>query len=102
MGGNRTSGSLVMLGTYGTNFLICNFLIHLYFVARQLRDSFSPGMRYPMSCPQCQSSSFSVGNIKLASVATGLKDGYAPLLDREGEPRGSVEEGRSNEDGELV
>jgi hypothetical protein len=62
----------------------------------------TPGLRYPMSCPQCQDSSFSVGNIKLASVAAGLKDGYAPLLDREGEPRGSVEESGTTEDGEMV
>jgi hypothetical protein len=43
-----------------------------------------------------------VGNIKLASVASGLKDGYASLLDRMGEPRGSVEEGGSTEDDEMV
>lgn len=77
-------------------------LIHVYFVARQLEEALRPGMSGPMSCPQCQNSSFSVGNIKLASVRTGLKDGYAPLLDRDGEPRGSVEESNSNEDGEMV
>jgi hypothetical protein len=55
-----------------------------------------------MSCPQCQNSSFSVGNIKLASVAVGLKDGYAPLLDGEGEPRRSAEESGAVEDGEMV
>jgi hypothetical protein len=59
-------------------------------------------MSGPASCPQCQSFSFTIGNIKLASVSTGLRDGYAPLLDREGEPRGSVEESRSTEDGEMV
>lgn len=55
-----------------------------------------------MSCPQCQNSSFSVGHIKLANVTAGLKDGYAPLLDREGAPRTSVEESGANEDGEMV
>jgi hypothetical protein len=55
-----------------------------------------------MSCPQCQNSSFSVGNIKFADVAAGLKDGYAPLLDREGEPRASGEESAPTEDGEMV
>jgi hypothetical protein len=55
-----------------------------------------------MSCPQCQNSSFAVGNFKLKNVAAGLKDGYAPLLDHTGEPRGSVEESGVNEDGEMV
>jgi hypothetical protein len=55
-----------------------------------------------MSCPQCQNSSFTVGNIKLANVATGLRDGYAPLLDGEGRPRGGVEEVQGTEDGEMV
>jgi hypothetical protein len=77
-------------------------LIHLYFVGVQLQDSLTPGMRYPMSCPQCQNSSFTVGNIKLADVATGLRDGYAPLLDGEGRPRGGVEEAQGTEDGEMV
>jgi hypothetical protein len=55
-----------------------------------------------MSCPQCQGMSFKVGNFKLAHVAAGLKDGYAPLLDRDGEPRVSVEESGMNVDGEMV
>jgi hypothetical protein len=77
-------------------------VIHAYFVGRQLEETLTPGMSQPLSCPQCKNSSFPVGNIKLASGATGLKDGYAPLLDREGEPRESVEESRSTEDGEMV
>jgi hypothetical protein len=60
------------------------------------------GPSYPMSCPQCQGMSFKVGNFKLAHVAAGLKDGYAPLLDRDGEPRGSVEESGMNVNGEMV
>jgi hypothetical protein len=31
-----------------------------------------------------------------------LKDGYAPLLDREGEPGTSVEDRAPTEDGEMV
>jgi hypothetical protein len=77
-------------------------LAHFFFVGKQLQDSLMPGQSYPMSCPQCQNSSFSVGNIKLANVTAGLKDGYAPLLDREGEPRDSVEETATTEDGEMV
>jgi hypothetical protein len=68
----------------------------------QLQDALSPGSSYPSSCPQCQNSSFSVGSIKLSKVTGGLKDGYAPLLDREGEPRTSVEESGVTEDGEMV
>jgi hypothetical protein len=77
-------------------------LAHFFFVAKQVQDFLMPGQSYPMSCPQCQNSSFSVGNIKLADVAAGLKDGYAPLLDREGEPRGSAEGLAATEDGEMV
>jgi hypothetical protein len=77
-------------------------LIHLYFVGTQLRESLSPGSSYPLSCPQCHNSSFSVGSIRLAGVAAGLKDGYAPLLDGEGEPRRNMEESRAVEDGEMV
>ncbi|KAF2026569.1 hypothetical protein EK21DRAFT_73907 [Setomelanomma holmii] len=77
-------------------------LIHLYFVGVQLQDSLTPGQRYPMSCPQCQNTAFTVGNIKLANVSTGLRDGYAPLLDNEGRPRVSVDEPQSTEDGEMV
>jgi hypothetical protein len=76
--------------------------VHLYFVGKQLQDALTAGPSYPMSCPQCQNSSFAVGNFKLKNVAAGLKDGYAPLLDHTGEPRGSVEESGVNEDGEMV
>jgi len=77
-------------------------LCHCYFVWRALEDALSPGSSGPTSCPQCQNFSFTIGNVKLASVATGLRDGYTPLLDRGGEPRGSAEESRLNEDGEMV
>lgn len=69
---------------FGANILS---LIHSYFVAQQLLDAFSPGSSYPSTCPQCQNRSFSMGTIKLVS---GLREGYAPLLDQEGEPRTSV------------
>jgi hypothetical protein len=88
---------MVLLG----DLLTGGSVIHVYFVGKQLQDALT-GPSYPMSCPQCQHTSFAVGNFKLKNVAAGLKDGYAPLLDREGEPRGSVEVGSANEDGEMV
>jgi hypothetical protein len=110
---------MIMLGTYGTNFLICNLyvfflprlqlpptffdilnsLIHTYFVVKQLLDALQPGSSYPMSCPQCQNVSFSVGSLKLSYK---LRQGYAPLLDREGEPMVSVEDARTSEGEAMV
>lgn len=52
-----------------------------------------------MSCPQCQHTEFAIGSFKMG---TGLRHGYAPLLDREGEPRQSVEEAEANEGDGLV
>ena len=105
---------MIMLGTYCTNFLICNLyavhdqfcpdtantpsLIHLYFVVNQLLDALQPGSAYPMSCPQCQDRRFSVGNIK---IGARLQD-YSPLLDRSGEPRNSVEEPTAMEGGSMA
>jgi len=113
IGYNRDEGML-MLGTYCTNFLICNLyaphhqlrldtantssFIHLYFVVTQLLDALQPGSAYPMSCPQCQDRHFSVGNIK---IGARLQD-YAPLLDRSGEPRNSVEEPTVVEGGSMA
>ncbi|KAH3913835.1 hypothetical protein HBI56_057230 [Parastagonospora nodorum] len=102
MGSGYADRGFIVLGTYGTNFMAFNFIVHFYFVGLQVQESLNPGQSYPMSCPQCQNSSFSVGNIKLANVTAGLKDGYAPLLDREGEPRTSVEDRAPTEDGEIV
>ncbi|KAF2848671.1 hypothetical protein T440DRAFT_470015 [Plenodomus tracheiphilus IPT5] len=99
MGGHRC-GEAILLGAYGTNFLICNFLIHCYFVLNQILDTLAPGLNYPSSCPQCQSGSFSVGSIKLTS--SGIRQGYESLLDREGEPRASAEEARGTEGDEIV
>lgn len=98
MGGHRC-GEAILLGAYGTNFLICNFLIHCYFVANQVLDALAPGFSYPASCPQCQHGSFAVGSIKLTSE--GIRQGYESLLDR-GEPRNSGEGAGRGEDGELV
>ncbi|KAF2124022.1 hypothetical protein P153DRAFT_303286 [Dothidotthia symphoricarpi CBS 119687] len=89
----------LMLGTYGTNFLICNFLIHLYFVGMQLRDAMLLGMTYPASCPQCQNRSLSFGSIKLG---TGQENGYTPLLDAEGGLRSSIEVDGMAKDGSIV
>ncbi|KAI8931745.1 hypothetical protein NX059_011386 [Plenodomus lindquistii] len=88
MGGHHC-GDAILLGAYGTNFLVCNLLIHCYFVFDQIMDALAPGLSYPASCPQCQGGSFSVGSIKLTS--SGIRQGYEALLDREGEPRTSVE-----------
>jgi hypothetical protein len=73
-------------------------LIHLYFVARQLSDALTAGPSYPVSCPQCQHGSFSVGSLRFGP---NLKQGYAPLLDGDGEPRTSNEERRAS-DGEAM
>ncbi|RMZ68759.1 sugar transporter [Pyrenophora seminiperda CCB06] len=105
---------MIMLGTYCTNFLICNLyvihhrsgpdcanicsLIHVYFVVNQLLDALQPGPAYPMSCPQCQNGSFSVGNFKVGARLQG----YAPLLDRTDEPRNSVHEPTAHEGDTLV
>ncbi|KAH8707544.1 hypothetical protein GQ44DRAFT_691349 [Phaeosphaeriaceae sp. PMI808] len=77
-------------------------LVHTYFIVMQLRDALSPGVSYPLSCPQCQNTTFSVGNIKLVSVTTGLREGYMPLLDRQGEPRVSSEEVSAPQEGEMA
>ncbi|KAF2870274.1 hypothetical protein BDV95DRAFT_496620 [Massariosphaeria phaeospora] len=82
------NGGQIMLGTYGTNFIAANVLIHSYFVAEQLHAMLQPNAMYPMSCPHCQYGPLS------ATVRSGLKNGYAPLLDVEGEPGTSTEEGQ--------
>ncbi|KAF2735854.1 hypothetical protein EJ04DRAFT_534003 [Polyplosphaeria fusca] len=74
------SGSLIMLATYGTNFLITNFLIHLFFVAQQIWESLTPGAHYVQSCPQCQFGPF--------EAIPRAARGYAPLLDGNGRPNG--------------
>ena len=55
------------------------------------------GQTYPMSCPQCQSGSisFSFGGFQFGksyNFGTGIKNGYAPLLDEGGEPRVSTDD----------
>ncbi|KAF2193929.1 hypothetical protein K469DRAFT_617671 [Zopfia rhizophila CBS 207.26] len=77
---------MIMLGTYCTNFLIINFLIHLYFTIHQLYDSIMPGANYPTACPQCQYGPFTM------SSERGVRKGYAPLLDRQGQPSNQNEE----------
>lgn len=74
-------------------------LIHIYFVANQISEALAAGQSYPTSCPQCQHSSFSVtvGNYQFGvglknGPNDGTKNGYAPLLDGEGEPRVSTDE----------
>ncbi|KAF2796920.1 hypothetical protein K505DRAFT_358888 [Melanomma pulvis-pyrius CBS 109.77] len=87
-----SSGEMIMLGTYGTNFLLCNFLVHVYFTAQQLSEAIAPGASYPSSCPQCQYGPFTV------AVKRGVRGGYEPLLDGEGAPRASVDEDRNEGD----
>ncbi|KAF1850199.1 uncharacterized protein K460DRAFT_300978 [Cucurbitaria berberidis CBS 394.84] len=99
MDDSHGESGMVMLGTYGTNFLICNFLIHLYFVARQLSDALTPGSSYPMSCPQCQNGSFSVGNITLGP---GPRSDYTPLLDEGEQSRNSAEGEQVNGSASIV
>jgi hypothetical protein len=74
-------------------------LIHTYFVLNRLLDALQPGSSYPMSCPQCQNASFSVGSLTLGYK---LRQGYAPLLDREGEPGVSAENVRETDGEDMV
>lgn len=76
-------------------------LVHLYFVLCQLKEALEGGQSYPTSCPQCQSGSisFSVGGFQFgrsyqfgSASKGGMKNGYAPLLDGDGEPRVSTDE----------
>ncbi|KAF1998557.1 hypothetical protein P154DRAFT_439078 [Amniculicola lignicola CBS 123094] len=80
-------GPVIMLGTYCTNFIIVNFLVHLHFTLRTLYEAMAPGQNYPSSCPRCQN-----GGPFFMAIQKGLKSGYTPLLDRDGGPRGSVDE----------
>ncbi|KAH7119604.1 hypothetical protein B0J11DRAFT_64427 [Dendryphion nanum] len=84
----RSYGGGIMFGTYCTNFLIVNFSFHLYFVLSQIWDALQPGASYPASCPQCQFGPFTISK-------GGMRNGYAPLLDGDGEPTGSAEDARN-------
>jgi len=77
-------------------------LVHLYFVLDQLKEALERGQTYPTSCPQCRSGtiSFSVGGFQFGKdysfgggAREGSKNGYAPLLDGDGEPRVSADGG---------
>ena len=61
--------------------------VHVYFTAKQLSDSLTPGASFPTSCPQCQYGPFT-GAVK------GGRAGYDSLLDSAGRPRSSTEEER--------
>ena len=85
-------------------------LVHLYFVLCQLKEALEGGQSYPISCPQCQSGtiSFSVGGFQFgrsyqfgSASKGGMKNGYAPLLDGEGEPRVSTD-GRADGSESMV
>lgn len=75
-----------MLGTYCTNFLLVNFLVHLYFVVQEvyLTIIMGAGRQTPSSCPQCAGGG-QYGGIADA-VRKAARNGYVPLLNGEGEP----------------
>lgn len=77
--------------------------MHLYFVLCQLKDALDGAQSFPSRCPQCRSHSgtlaFKIGGFEFgksysfsSGAIKGLKNGYAPLLDGDGEPRVSTEE----------
>lgn len=74
-------------------------LVHLYFVGKQLQDALTPGSSYPMSCPHCHHSSFSVGKFQ---ISTGVENGYTPLVDNDQEPSGSAIDARMGGNGNVV
>lgn len=101
IGSERDSG--IVLGVYGTNFMILNFGAHAYFVLCQLKEALDGAQSFPNGCPQCRGRSgtlaFRIGGFEFGksfsfgeSADRGSKNGYAPLLDGEGEPRASTEE----------
>ncbi|EUC42530.1 hypothetical protein COCMIDRAFT_39424 [Bipolaris oryzae ATCC 44560] len=94
-----TDRGLVMLGTYGTTFLICNLLIHFYFAINRIVEELQPGTYYPTSCPQCQGKSFSFRMYKLNSE---IFSGYASLLDGEGRPKNGARLAVVGEGGSAV
>jgi hypothetical protein len=77
--------------------------VHLYFVLIQLKEALDGAQSFPSSCPQCPSRSgtlaFKIGGFEFgksysfgSGANRGSKNGYAPLLDGDGEPRVSAEE----------
>lgn len=75
-------------------------LIHLYFVLHQLKEALEGAQTFPTSCPQCRSGtiSFSVGGFQFGKDysfggSSGTRNGYAPLLDGNREPRVNTDEG---------
>ncbi|ORY05373.1 hypothetical protein BCR34DRAFT_571989 [Clohesyomyces aquaticus] len=90
---SRYDGGMVMLGTYCTNFVIVNFLVHFYFTAQQLYDAVMPGADYARSCPHCQYGPF------VSSGGGGMRKGYAPLLDGEARPMDEEPTGNGQAEG---
>lgn len=73
---HQWDGSSVMLGTYGTNFLLINFLVHAYFVVQQLYELLSI-IANRTSCPQCNYSPLT------PNAGRRRAKGYAPLVNNE-------------------
>lgn len=82
--------------------LINQSSVHLYCVLCQLREALDGAQNFPSSCPQCRGHSgtlaFKIGGFEFgksygfgAGAKSGLRNGYAPLLDGDGEPRASTE-----------
>ena len=83
--------------------------MHLYFVLCQLKEAIDGAQSFPSSCPQCRGHrgtlAFKIGGFEFGkSYSFGLganrgsKNGYAPLLDGDGEPRVSAEEQANGEE----
>lgn len=66
-----------MLGTYGTSFLLINFLVHAYFVIQQLYKLLSNIANRTASCPQCNYTPLTPN-----AGCRRAKD-YAPLVNNE-------------------
>ncbi|OCK98375.1 uncharacterized protein K441DRAFT_629401 [Cenococcum geophilum 1.58] len=71
------NGSSVMLGTYGTNFLLINFLVHAYFVIQQLYELLPNIANRTTPCPQCNYSPLT------PNAGRRHAKGYAPLVNNE-------------------
>ncbi|KAF1966541.1 hypothetical protein BU23DRAFT_560118 [Bimuria novae-zelandiae CBS 107.79] len=88
MGSWGYEGVPLIIGTYGTNFILFNFGVHAYFVLKDVFDAFQPGATYPNACRECQYMSFPRISVKFHS--DDEHDGYKPLLDGEGRPTPAV------------
>ncbi|KAK7185738.1 hypothetical protein PSPO01_07988 [Paraphaeosphaeria sporulosa] len=87
MGRWHYEAAAIILGTYGTIFLLFNLGVYAYFVVKQVLDAFTPGAQYPSNCPQCQHMAFPQISVKIWSE----RHEYDPLLDGEERPAADVD-----------